>query len=421
MKNIKLDSILLFALLIPFIMTYRLTPGDSAMWLFGLLFLGLFGYVFLDLGLVKFGVAKINIAKNVLLSLLIVGSIGAAFYAAIIVRHQTSPIYNIHDIILQQEAALKFLVHGKNPYAVTYFGTPMEQWNYSLTEINPALYHFVMEPFYLLFAVPFYLVSGHTIGFFDGRMPLLFLFAALLIIAALLVKDPEKRREFIILLAFNPATLGYLLEGRDDIFMYAFLFAGWMLLSKRKWYLAGIALGLSFAIKQSVWPLFPFYATYLFFQENQKKTLIASLVSTIKKLLPFGVTFAVIVAPFYFWNSKAFIDSTILYLSGSAPHSYPVSGYGLGALLHEMGYIKDVHVYYPFWIWQAIIALPLLVFFLYKQRQQNTIQRMIIFYGLFLLVFWYLNRYFNNSHLGYLSMVFITAYFWPDDKKDVLK
>ena len=41
MKNIKFDSILLFVLVIPFIMTYRIGPNDTPYWLFGLIFLGL--------------------------------------------------------------------------------------------------------------------------------------------------------------------------------------------------------------------------------------------------------------------------------------------------------------------------------------------------------------------------------------------
>ena len=49
MKNIKLDTILLFALLIPFIMNYRISPGTTPYWLFGLIFFGLLSYISLDL------------------------------------------------------------------------------------------------------------------------------------------------------------------------------------------------------------------------------------------------------------------------------------------------------------------------------------------------------------------------------------
>ncbi len=408
MRKISLDSILLFALVVPFIMTYRISPKETPYWLFGFIFLGLLIYIILDF--IKLKEKLYFLLKHSLLWVLIVVVIGSAYISAIIVRHQTSPIYNINDIIIQQESAIRFLLHGKNPYAITYFGTPLEKWNYSDTELNPALYHFVMQPFYLLFATPFYLFFGHIVGFFDGRIPLLFLFFVLLVMADKLVKERSKKLEFLILLAFNPATLGYFLEGRDDIFMFTFLFTALFLLHKKKDLLAGIFMALAFSIKQSAWPLFPFYFVYLYFKnKNLKKTIIS--------LIPFAATFSVIVLPFFFWNPNAYLSSTIFYLSGNTAHSYPISGYGLGALLNQLGFIKDVHSYYPFWLWQLLIGLPFLIWLVNWQKKENSISRLIIVYGLFLFVFWYLSRYFNNSHLGYLSMIFITAYFWPESNK----
>lgn len=407
MKNIKLDSILLFALLIPFIMTYRLSPGNTPFFLFGLIFAGLAFYILLDILNLK---EKTKfLLKTILLILLIVGSIGTASYSEIIVRHQSSPTYNIHDIILQQEAAIRFLLHGKNPYAVTYFGTPMEKWHYSDAEVNPALYHFVMQPFYLIFAIPFYFVSTRTIGFFDGRMPLIFLFSSLLALAWFLVKEKQRKLEFVILLAFNPATLGYFIEGRDDIFMFAFLFAALFLLYKKRYSWGGVLMALSFVIKQSVWPIFPFYFACLYFKNRSFK-------KTIQQLLPFAVVFLAFVLPFIFWNAKAFFDSTIFYLSGNTAHSYPISGYGFGMILNQMGIIKDVHTYFPFLILQVFVGVPVVVAFILWQKRENNISRLILSYGIFLFVFWYFSRYFNNSHLGYLSMVFITAYFWPKEE-----
>ncbi|MDP3988179.1 MAG: hypothetical protein Q8P80_03485 [Candidatus Levybacteria bacterium] len=407
MRNIKLSSVLLFALVIPFIMTYRLSPGTTPFWLFTIIFLGLLFYMVLDLLNLK--ERTYFLLKNIVLWFIIFEVIISAFASAIIVRHQTAPVYGVHDIILQQEAAIRFFLHGKNPYEVTYFNTPLEQWHYSDTEINPALYHFVMQPFYLLFALPFYFLSNHTIGYFDGRMPLLLLFFFTLFLAHRLVKDKEKRQQFLILLAFNPAMLGYALEGRSDFFMFAFLFFGFYLLFLKKYFWAGVPIALSFAVKQSVWPLLPFYILFLYFRTKNFK-------ETVKLLIPFLITFLVMVSPFFIWNAKAFLDSTVFYLSGSGSHSYPVSGYGFGMLLNEMGFIKDLKSYYPFIYWQLLIGVPALVVLLKFLKKDPRVSRLIIVYGISLFIFWYFSRYFNNSHLGYLSMVFITAYFWPDEK-----
>lgn len=407
MKRLSLDSILLFVLVVPFIMTYRLSWGETPYWLFGLIFFGLLGYLALDL--IALQEQTYILLKHITLWCIIIATIGSAFVSAIIVRHQTAPIYTVHDIILQQEAAIRFTIHGKNPYATTYFNTPLAQWHYSDREINPALYHFVMEPFYVLLAIPFYFLSNHLFGFFDGRMPLLFLFLTLLILAARLVKDSKKRLSFLILLAFNPAMLGYTLEGRSDIFMYPFLFGGLSLLYKQRYMLAAVPLALAFAIKQSAWPLLPFYIAYLYFK---KKSISKVLVA----IVPFVIIFFSIILPFFFWDPKAFIDSTILYLSGGVPHSYPISGYGIGMILKDMGIILDSHQYFPFHILQIIVCIPLLIVLIKFLKQIPHMGRLVFAYGVFLLVFWYLSRFFNNSHLAYISMIFITAYFWPEEE-----
>ncbi|MDO8621152.1 MAG: glycosyltransferase 87 family protein [Candidatus Levybacteria bacterium] len=406
MKNIKLDSILLFALVIPFIMTYRISPGDTPFGLFGIIFLGLLLYIVLDITKIKDNLYfKL---KHIILWLIIVTVIGSAFLSAIIVRHNTAPSYMIHDIILQQESAIRFFLDGKNPYAVTYFGTPLEQWNYSATEINPALYHFVMQPFYLLFALPFYVLSNSLLGFFDGRIPLLFLFLMLLVFADILTKDKDKKLLFLIMLAFNPSILGYTLEGRSDIFMFAFLFLGFYFLYTKKYFSAGIPIALAFVVKQSAWPILPFYFAFIYFKNK-------NISKTLRDLVPFVITFIAIIFPFLLWNQKAFLDSTIFYLSGTTIHSYPISGYGLGMLLSQIGVIKDLHQYYPFILWQAIIGMPLIAGLIFYLKKSPSVGRLILVYGIFLFIFWYLSRYFNNSHLGYLSVVFITAYFWPKD------
>lgn len=404
MRKLQLDSILLFALVIPFIMAVRIGPGDTPYWLFGIIFLLLCGHIVLDILSIKEKLR--SLLKQIVLWITIVVVIGSAFSSAIIVRHQVAPVYMIHDIILQQESAIRFLLDGVNPYATTYFGTPLEQWNYSSTETNPALYHFVMQPLYVIFSLPFYFVSNHTIGYFDGRIPLLFLFLSTLLMGSLLIKEKLQKSLFLILMAFNPAMLSYTLEGRSDMFMFAFLFGGLALLYKHKFSLSAILMGLAFATKQSAWPILPFYIAYIFFSTK-------SIFKTLKHVGILGATFLCITLPFFMWDQKAFLDSTIFYLSGNTPHSYPISGYGFGKVLQSLGVIKDAAVYYPFHIWQLLIGIPIIFGFIRYIQRKTTVNRLLLAYGVFLFVFWYFSRYFNNSHLGYLSVVFITAYFWP--------
>ncbi len=418
MNKINFSGILLLALVIPFIMTYGLGPGKTPYWLFGLIFFLALGYLGLDLLDLKVNV--IDKYKSIILWAVIFLVIGGACVSAIIVRHRTAPIFQVHDIVLQQEAVIQFLLQGKNPYNTSYFGTPLENWHYSETAVNPALYHFVMMPWYLLFSLPFYFISISVLGFFDGRMPLYFLFVFLLILAWKLLKSGgEKRHLFLLLLAFNPASLGYFLEGRSDIFAFAFLFWAFFLLKKERYLLAGIPLALAFATKQSVWPIFPFYLAYLWGKnQGDKRNWGDKVKKIISQVWPFALTFSVVVLPFAAWDFKTFWQSTIGYLSGTVEHSYPVSGYGVGMVLNQIGVIKDLNAYYPFWIWQLAVGIPLLAVLMRWLVKSPSVWRLITGYGIFTFVFWYFSRYFNNSHLGYLSMVFISAYGFYQAEKE---
>ena len=409
MKSLKLDSILAFVLIIPFIMTVRISPRETPYFLFGLIFAGLLLYLALDI--LKLKSVLYEKLKNITMWGLIIVVIISSFASAIIVRHESSPIYNVHDILVQQEAAIRFLLDGKNPYRETYHNTPLSDWHYSDKEENPALYHFVMQPFYLIFSLPFYPLFGRTIGYFDGRFPLLFLFFLSLAVAFRIIKDGEKRRSFVFLLTFNPLMVYYTLEGRSDFFMYGFLMAGFYLLHKSKYLLSAVLMGFAFAVKQSVWPLFPLYITYLWFKNKNKKDLI-------KPLSVFAMTFGTIVLPFFLWDPKAFLDSTVFYLSGNALHSYPISGYGFGMLLNEFGFINDLKGNFPFIIPQIIVAMPTLALLINYLRKNSTVKNLILTYAVFLFVFWYFSRYFNNNHIIYLTILLTTAYFWPDEEKN---
>jgi hypothetical protein len=78
-------------------------------------------------------------------------------------------------------------------------------------------------------------------------------------------------------------------------------------------------------------------------------------------------------------------------------------------VLFAAGVVKDIHAYYPFIIWQVIVCVPLFVFLMRVLWMKATQSRLMLTYAVFLMVFWYMSRYFNNSHLGYLSMLFVLA------------
>ncbi len=399
--KISLDGVLLFALAVPFIMKYRLSSGETPYALFTVIFLVLISYFFVQKEKVK----------TALVWLVILLTVGTGLVASIAVRHQVAPVYGVHDIILQLEAAIRYLVNGTNPYAATYFGTPLEDWHYSETEVNPALFHFVMPPFYLLFSLPFYGVSNILFGFFDGRLPLVFAFFGTLTILTLWVK-PHVRPLALLLFAYNPGTLDYFMEGRSDFVMHVFLLWSLFMLYKKRYMLSALVLALAFGVKQSIWPFFPLYWFYMY---HQKKSAVLS------SLIGFSIVFFILTVPFLLWDAQAFIDSTVLYLSASGQENYPISGYGFGMLMKEAGVITDIHGHFPFYLFQAGIGLPVLGLLLIWLREKPTLQNLLFAFGIFLLVFWYFSRYFNNSHIGYISCILLTSYFLPSREHEKTK
>lgn len=403
MTNISLSSVLLFALIVPLITKYTLWPDNDPHILYAVIFLGILVYFLSDL-------KKDYRLKLATLLFVLITSLGSVMFASMVTRHQRAPIFNVHDIILQVEAGTQYLLQGENPYVKNYFGTPLEEWEYremGNKVINPALYHFVMPPFYLLFHLPFYFASTIYPHYFDARIVLVFLLGMTIFLTTRLLPPGENQLLLITLLALNPSNLNYFIEGRSDFFVFAFIFLCWFFLSKKRLGIAGVALALALGSKQSSWPFIPFFLAYLFFEKRGK------LIPVVKTCLPAILTAFIIFTPFLAWDFKAFWDSTILYLSGGAGHSYPISGYGFGMMLYQFGVIKDLHTLYPFWIWQLLLGLPLLALLIRWQKKGNTIPRLILSYGIFLFFFWYFSRFFNNNHLAYLSLIFISAFFWP--------
>lgn len=408
MVNKSLDALLLYALTIPIVMKYRILPVEGTpYWLFGILFALLTFNVGISiypdfLGRLK---KRIELIKQVVFFAVIIIVLGGVTITAMVDRARVAPVYGVHDIILQQEAAMRYLLVGKNPYKETYFGTPVESFNYdepgNTEATNPALYHFVMPPWYVLFPFSLYYSVRPVVGFFDGRFASLFAMIGLLSILWVWFRPLSLARAAITLTAFSPAVFDYFLEGRSDVFALFWLVASLYLLDRKQFIWSSVMLGLACMSKQTTWFILPFYAVFLWVtQKSRTRTLIHAMCIT-------GSVIVFLCLPFLLWDPNAFVQSVVFYLSGNAAHSYPVSGYGLSMVLRELGVIGDIHAYYPFVLWQAIFGLPVLAVLLIWIKKTPSMSRIFIAYGVFLTVIWYMSRYFNNSHVAYISMIFV--------------
>ncbi len=405
-----IDAILLFTLSVPVVMKYRiLSIVGTPYWLFGLLFVALVANVLLAYR--SMVIPKINPVlertRDLLIWFVLLVVVGGTTVTAMVDRSRVAPVWGVHDIILQQEAAMRYLIVGKNPYKETYFGTPVGSFNYdepgNTEAVNPALYHFVMPPWYLLFPFGFYVVGITLFGFFDGRMALLFCLSGILVILWKWLKDKSLARLAVTVVALSPSVIDYFIEGRSDIFAFFWFLAALFLLQNKKLITASIVFGLAVMSKQTIWIAVPFYAVYIIsITINDRGRMWKSFAST-------SLVVIALAAPFLVWDGRAFIDSVILYLLGGTAGSYPVSGYGLGMVLYSAGIIRDIHAAYPFFLWQAGFGIPVLLLLLRWVWKKPSISTLLFGYGTFLTVFWYMSRYFNNSHIGYITLIFVVA------------
>src|SRR5213593_2972153 len=120
------------------------------------------------------------------------------------------------------EWAARKLLSGQNPYVADYLDTPLVNWP---MVNNPALYHLTYFPSLFLITVPFVWVFDHFSITWDERYLYLPAFIATLAILPLLVKRPEHRLALVALVALNPQLFPFVVEGRNDFFVLAFLFA----------------------------------------------------------------------------------------------------------------------------------------------------------------------------------------------------
>jgi hypothetical protein len=104
-------------------------------------------------------------------------------------RRQSAPHYFAQDGLIQSEAATRFVLAGKNPYAENYRNTPMAQWNFQIGDItiNPGLDHYVYMPLTFLLPLPAQVLVGSTWAWFDHRVIYLLFFGATLVFSTLLL------------------------------------------------------------------------------------------------------------------------------------------------------------------------------------------------------------------------------------------
>ena len=391
-----------FILLLP-----QLVPGQPA--LTATLLLGVGVYWLIDLiGAQKDPAPRwVNRGKWLLIALAITLITIGPLLMIVFVRHQSVPYQYAHDGLIQNEIAVRFVLDGKNPYVENYLNTPMAQAPFkvgNLTE-NPALHYYAYLPLTFLLPLPFQALAEGTIGWFDQRFLHVFLFIAVLALAASLVTKPVHRLIVTMILGLNPLFVSYLIEGRNDVVTLFWIVLTVALLLKRRVMASAIVFAVACATKHTAWFFAPFYFVYI-----SGAGLFAERLARIRRpLIAFVVVWALIMLPWIVWDAGAFFEDTFGALMGVTQYGAPIEGLGFGGWLLSLGIVTSPAAPFDFWIFQLITCVPLLAILLRRQWRANHIGTAVTGYGLLLFVFMFFSRLFNDNYVGFLVALLAVA------------
>lgn len=329
---------------------------------------------------------------------------------------QTSPSayldadINVHDGAVQVESALNFLSSKENPYVANYADTPLKYYGFSVIELptNPAFEHFVYLPGLLTLSYPAYKLFAQLRFPYDQRWIYLAAYLVLVISLPLVVTQPTIKLSLLAGVALNPLLTQPLIIGMNDVMILLPIFLATWALSRKHVVFSAILLGLACTFKQSAWFVTPFYALYLIslFPHPVRFRELAKAVAIIVGII------LVVVVPFIAWDPAAFFTDVFAYPAGNVAVNYPIRGHTIGTLLVAIGAISSPLDPFPFWILQLLGGLPLLVVLLKYQWQRNTAGSLLLCCGIYIFVFGFTSRFFQDNYVGFVIALILLGIIW---------
>ena len=347
-----------------------------------------------------------------------------------LLRHENLPQSYSHDGgVIQTEATIDYFLSGQNPYSKDYRNTPMANWG--LEEFRTALDHYPYLPWTFVASAPVKIASDALLGWYDQRFVYLILFVLGLILATRLVpRDrPRWRLGLLMLLGLNPIMGLDLIFGQNDLFVWAWIVLAFWLLARSGLFsasniksqvtihnspilLAAAAFGLACASKPTAWFLAPFFALLLVRDQlGSWRGILRSFPAMLKRGWPALAVFAVLVVPYLVWDANAFWDDVWRWAAGTAETHYQIWGWGASNFVLAFGGLASRFDYWPFWIPELVVALPLLIWLGWRQIRGNTIGAASWHYALLLLAFLFVSRFLNENYLGYILAFLAMGYF----------
>jgi hypothetical protein len=327
------------------------------------------------------------------LSVLVVGTLLVpATLLQVGLREASEPWYFTNDSTYQIEIAGDLILDGENPYGHDYSDSGLERFypavNAPADLPQVALDHFAYFPGTALSAAVWRLLPGPLDDYRIFVMLTTFglFLAALLFPAPLIWKLPIGA-----VLAANPLAVRASWFGTADAPALLALVLAFALLVRGRLFWAAASLGVAVSLKQFSLVAVPFFIVMLMTMGVPRRTILRAG----------GVFAGVVLAtflPFLIADPGALWDDTIAY----GADTYRIVGYGLSALLLNLGALDDRFGYYPFLPLAVFVWLPVTAWLLVSQRRSGLLWPGAAGFAVSISLLFFLSRVFQNSYL-----------FWP--------
>ena len=307
-------------------------------------------------------------------------------------RDATAPWFFTNDSTYQVELGGELVLELDNPYGHDYRRSGLERFytrdgsvSDRVRQSEVALEHFAYFPGSVISAA---LWRALPEPFDDYRLLVLVCNLAMLA-AALAFRGPLWVRIALgALLVCNPIAVRSAWFGQTDAPSLLFLVLAFALASRRSFGWAAASLAGAILLKQFALVALPFLALMVW-------TMGARRTELTRTAAVFVGVIAVGVLPFMIADPVAFYEDTIRYGAGT----YRIVGYGLSAILVEIGVLADREGAYPFALLALLTWLPLTVWLLLLQRRRPALWIAGVGFAVSILWLMFIGRTFNNYYL----------------------
>jgi hypothetical protein len=342
-------------------------------------------------------------------------------------RDSTAPWFFTNDSTYQAELGGELLLDLDNPYGHDYRESGLERFytrdgsvSERVREREVALEHFAYFPGSVVTAAIWRVLPE---PFDDYRLLVLFCNLGMLA-AALVFRGPLAARLALgALLVCNPIAVRSAWFGQNDAPSLLLLVLAFALASRRRFGWAAAALGGAVLLKQFALVAAPFLALMVVREAGRESSAAvggapvggatggsavggaaaggaaasrrAALDALRRPTLAFAGVLAAGILPFLVVDPVAFYEDTIRYGAGT----YRIVGYGLSAILVEVGIVEDREGAYPFALLALLTWVPLTAWLLLVQRRSAELWVGAAAFAVSILWLMFIGRTFNNYYL----------------------